>query len=73
MRTTLLICFLAFRAVASHAQSLDTFVHIDNVVGESLAAGNVNDIVLTAYSQTLPPRRARASWRRSSSIARVLR
>ena len=46
----LLICLLG--AGAAHAQSIDTFMHIDGIVGDAQAAGHVNDILLTGYSQT---------------------
>jgi type VI protein secretion system component Hcp len=56
LQSTLLICLLAFGAAvfapSAHAQSLDTFMHIDGVVGDAQAAGHVNDILLTGYSQT---------------------
>jgi type VI protein secretion system component Hcp len=50
MRSLLLICLLG--AGAAQAQSLDTFMHIDGIVGDAQAAGHVNDILLTGYSQT---------------------
>ena len=54
--SALLVCFAgiagAVGAPAVKAQSLDTFMRIDGVLGESTAAGHVNDIVLTSYSQT---------------------
>jgi type VI secretion system secreted protein Hcp len=56
IKSTLLICLLASGAAAfassANAQSIDTFMHIDGIFGDSLAAGHVNDIVLTGYSQT---------------------
>jgi type VI protein secretion system component Hcp len=53
MRSTLLICLLGLGAAsAAHAQSIDTFMRIDGIVGDAQAAGHVNDIVLTGYSQT---------------------
>ena len=50
----ILLAGLAAAVVApvTMAQSLDTFMRIDGVPGDSLAAGHVNDIVLTGYSQT---------------------
>ena len=52
----LLYCLSAIAAAVmapvTMAQSLDTFMRIDGVQGESLAAGHVNDILLTSYSQT---------------------
>ena len=53
MRSTLLICLLGIGAAsAANAQSIDTFMHIDGIVGDAQAAGHVNDILLTGYSQT---------------------
>ncbi len=40
MRSLLLICLLG--AGAAQAQSLDTFMHIDGIVGDAQAAGHVN-------------------------------
>ena len=56
LASILWICLAAIAAAviapATMAQSLDTFMRIDGVQGESTAAGHVNDIVLTSYSQT---------------------
>lgn len=53
MRSILMVCLLGLGAAsAAHAQSLDTFMHIDGIVGDAQAAGHVNDILLTGYSQT---------------------
>jgi type VI protein secretion system component Hcp len=53
MRSTLLICLLGIGAAsAANAQSIDTFMHIDGIVGDAQAAGHVNDILLSGYSQT---------------------
>jgi type VI protein secretion system component Hcp len=52
MRSILLLCLLGAGAGAAHAQSLDTFMRIDGIVGDAVAAGHVNDILLTGYSQT---------------------
>jgi type VI protein secretion system component Hcp len=55
-RSTLIVCLLGiagiFVAPAADAQALDTFMRIDGIVGDSVAAGHVNDIQLTGYSQT---------------------
>lgn len=59
LTSTLVLCLLglagASLAPAANAQSLDTFMHIDGVPGDSLAAGHVNDITLTSYSQSFAP------------------
>jgi type VI protein secretion system component Hcp len=57
--STLVLCLVglagATLAPAANAQSLDTFMHIDGVPGDSVAAGHVNDITLTSYSQSFAP------------------
>jgi type VI secretion system secreted protein Hcp len=56
IKSTLLICLLAAGsaafAPAANAQALDTFMHIDGIVGDVQAVGHANDILLTGYSQT---------------------
>jgi type VI protein secretion system component Hcp len=54
MRSILLVCLFGIGAGAgaAHAQSLDTFMRIDGIIGDAQAAGHVNDILLTGYSQT---------------------
>jgi type VI secretion system secreted protein Hcp len=62
LTSTLVLSFLglagAILAPAAHAQSLDTFMRIDGIPGESLASGHINDIVLTTYSQSFAPGKA---------------
>jgi type VI protein secretion system component Hcp len=64
--STLLICLVGLAGAliapsvnaqgAEKPQGLETFMHIDGIVGDSLAAGHVNDIRLTSYSQTFAPK-----------------
>src|SRR5262245_12591935 len=60
--STLFLCLAGlagvFLAPAANAQSLDTFMRIDGIPGDSLASGHINDIVLTSYSQSFAPGRA---------------
>jgi type VI secretion system secreted protein Hcp len=50
------LCILGLTALAMapavNAQTLDTFMHIDGVPGDSTAIGHENDIVLRSYSQS---------------------
>jgi len=59
LTSTLLICLAGLAGIllapAASAQSLDTFMRIDGIPGDSLANGHVNDIVLTSYSQSFAP------------------
>jgi type VI secretion system secreted protein Hcp len=62
LTSTLVLSFLglagAALAPAAPAQSLDTFMRIDGIPGESLASGHINDIILTSYSQSFAPGKA---------------
>lgn len=51
-----LVCLAGLASIAFtpsvRAQTLDTFMHIDGIVGDSTAVRHEGDIVLTSYSQS---------------------
>jgi type VI secretion system secreted protein Hcp len=53
--TRVLVCVAGLAGLALaprvHAQSLNTYMHIDGIVGESQVRNHEGDIILTSYSQ----------------------